>query len=167
MREGGYDQSQFTIKWEQEQVVCPEGKVSRMWYQEKSTDRPPLIRVRFGRQDCADCLSRSRCVRSAMGRPRTLGFASRPLYEALHQAREHLSSEAGAQEYKKRAGVEGTHSQGIRRSGLRHCRYRGLVKTHLQHLATAAALNVVRTVEYLAGNPVAKTRTSRFARLAA
>lgn len=167
VREGGYDQSQFTINGEQKQVICPEGKVSRMWHEEKASEGTPLIRVRCGRQDCAACPSRSRGVRSTAGRPRTLGFAPRPLYEALHQAREHLSSEAGAQEYKKRAGVEGTHSQGVRRSGLRHCRYRGLVKTHLQHLATAAALNVVRTVEYLAGNPVAKTRRSRFARLAA
>ena len=167
VREGGYDQSQFRVDWEKEQVVCPEGNVSRMWHLEDPPEGSPLARVRFGRHDCAACPSRARCVRSTRGNPRTLGFPPRPMYEALHQAREHLSSDAGAQVYKTRAGVEGTLSQGVRRSDLRHRRYRELKKTHLQHLATAAALNVVRTVVHLAGNPVAQTRVSRFARLAA
>ena len=67
----------------------------------------------------------------------------------------------------QRAGVEGTLSQGIRAFGLREARYIGLQKTHLQHLATAAAINVVRTVRWLEGTPHAQTRTSRFAALAA
>lgn len=168
VREGGYDPSQFTLDWEKEQVVCPEGKVSRSWrFYDNPPSGDPLVKVRFGREDCAQCPSRARCVRSSVGGPRSLGFPPRAHYEALHHAREHLASEVGAAVYKKRAGVEGTLSQGVRRSDLRHCRYRGLVKTNLQHVATAAALNIVRTVEYLAGKPVAKTRTSRFARLAA
>jgi len=40
--------------------------------------------------------------------------------------------------------IESAHAQGIRRCGLRQARYVGLAKTHLQHLATAAALNFVR-----------------------
>ena len=50
---------------------------------------------------------------------------------------------------------------------MRRCRYRGLAKTHLQQVATAAALNVVRAVDYLERKPVAQTRVSRFARLVA
>ncbi|MBW4561654.1 MAG: transposase [Mojavia pulchra JT2-VF2] len=33
--------------------------------------------------------------------------------------------------YNQRAGIEATHSQGIRRSALRRSRYIGLVKTHI------------------------------------
>src|SRR5215813_7399549 len=44
-----------------------------------------------------------------------------------------------------------------------HCY--GTVKTHLQHLATAAALNVVRIGEWLVGTPHAPTRCSPYARL--
>jgi transposase len=167
VREGGYDPSQFSIDWENEQMTCPEGKVSRSWrlYENPPSGRPQ-VKVRFGAKDCIACTSRVRCVRSQKGAPRSLAFPPRPLYEALHHARQHLTSETGAQVYKKRAGVEGTLSQGVRRSDLRHCRYRGLVKANLQHVAIAAALNIVRTTEYLAGRPIAKTRTSRFARLA-
>ena len=50
--------------------------------------------------------------------------------------------------------------------GLRRTRYRGLAKTHLQHVATAAAINVDRIVAWLDERPRATTRTSRFAALA-
>jgi hypothetical protein len=56
-------------------------------------------------------------------------------------------------------------AQGVRRCGLRHARYMGFAKTHLQHLATAAAFNFVRIGEWLAGTPLAKTRRSPFATL--
>jgi hypothetical protein len=46
--------------------------------------------------------------------------------------------------YAGRAGVEGTHAQGIRRCGLRRARHVGLAKTRLHHVITAVALNVVR-----------------------
>ena len=67
--------------------------------------------------------------------------------------------------YNVRAGIECTLSQGIRVFGMRRTRYIGLAKTHLQHLLTAAAMNVVRLVNWLNGVPHAKTRTSRFAAL--
>jgi transposase len=77
----------------------------------------------------------------------------------------HASPE-GQQRYKRRAGVEGTISQGVRAFGLRHTRYRGLSKTHLQNIAVAAALNIDRIVNWLNEVPRAKTRASRFAALA-
>ncbi len=67
-----------------------------------------------------------------------------------------MSTDEGRSEYKKRAGVEGTLSQGVRRSDLRHCRYVGLAKTHLQHVATAVALNVVRVINFLNEVPLAR-----------
>jgi transposase len=64
-------------------------------------------------------------------------------------------------------GASTTISQGIRRCGLRRSRYVGLPKTHLAHVATAAALNVARMADWLAGTPRAGTRRSRFALLTA
>jgi len=61
--------------------------------------------------------------------------------------------------------VEGTIAQGTRSHGLRRSRYVGLAKTHLQHLLTAAAMNVVRMLRWLAGEVKAATRSSAFARL--
>ena len=67
--------------------------------------------------------------------------------------------------YNQRAGIEATHSQGIRRSALRRSRYIGLDKTHLQHILIATALNLVRLNDWLSEVPFAKTRFSRFKQL--
>jgi len=69
--------------------------------------------------------------------------------------------------YARRAGVEGTFTQGNRHSDLRHARYIGLAKVHLQHLITAIALNLVRAIAWLTEVPRATTRTSAFAALMA
>ena len=62
-------------------------------------------------------------------------------------------------------GFFGTISQGVRVNDLRRSRYIGLAKTHLQHLATAAAINLSRLSNWFQGIPLAPTRTSRFAAL--
>jgi transposase len=49
---------------------------------------------------------------------------------------------------------------------MRRCRYVGLAKAHLQHVATAATKNVVRLADWLAGEPHEQTLTSQFARRA-
>ncbi len=50
---------------------------------------------------------------------------------------------------------------------VRRSRYRGLAKAHLQHVATAAAINLERLAAWFRARPRAATRTSRFAALAA
>ena len=69
--------------------------------------------------------------------------------------------------FRLRAGIESTLSQGVRAFGLRRARYRGLAKTHLQTVITAVALNLDRLAAWLDGRPLAPTRKSRFAALAA
>ena len=165
-REGGYDLYQFKVDWEKEKVTCPEGKETIWWARDK--EKPGVvsrIRSRFSPRDCAACPTRSKCVRSEAGRARTVVLQDRVQYEALRNTRTQMTSEAGRKEYQIRAGVEGSLSESIRRCGLRQARYRGLAKTHLQHLATAAAMDVVRVVNHLQGKPLAPTRTSRFAQL--
>ena len=87
-------------------------------------------------------------------------------HKALSEIRAKMNSEDGKKLYQKRAGVEGTISQGVRAFGLRQTRYIGLAKTHLQHLATAAAINLARINNWQMDVPLARTRTSRFAALA-
>jgi transposase len=167
-REGGYDQTQFAVDWENQQATCPQGKVSAWWgadtAEPASPSTPARLKVRFWRQDCACCPQRDKCVRSKTGRARTLVLYNQAQHEALRQARERITSEEGRTEYRKRAGIEGTLSQGVRRSGMRRSRYWGLAKTHLQHVATAAALNLGRVVAHWEGHKPAKTQVSRFAR---
>src|SRR3954462_15338473 len=75
--------------------------------------------------------------------------------------------EAHAAQYRARAGIEGTLSQAVHTMHLRQARYIGLAKVHLQHVLTAAALNLVRIAAWLVGPPLARTRQSTFIRLMA
>lgn len=86
-------------------------------------------------------------------------------YQALQAVRQQQQTEDWKLRYNKRAGIEGTLSQGIGVFGLRRSRYLELPKTHLQHLLTSAAINLVRMVAWLQDKPPVQTRTSRFAAL--
>jgi transposase len=86
-------------------------------------------------------------------------------YHALQRARERMKTEEFKTLYARRAGVEGTISQGGRALGLRRSRYSGQEKTRLQHLATAAAMNIVRVVRWLKGESHAQTRCPAFVRV--
>src|SRR6266540_2065462 len=113
--------------------------------------------VRFSRRDCSPCPVRSQCTRRQV-EPRELVLQPRVEHEALQAARRHQQTEDFKVQYAARAGIEGTHAQAVRRAGLRRSRYIGLAKTRLQHIATAAALNLVRINEWCSGTPLAKTR---------
>jgi transposase len=163
--EGGYTVEHFEVDWARQQVRCPQGKTSGSWAERVDHTGGPYIQVRFRQQDCGACGARACCTRAAQA-PRSLKLHPQAQSQALHTARAWYASEEGKQSYQRRAGVEGTLSQGVRGFGLRHARYRGLEKTHFQHVATAAAMNVDRIVAWLYKYPRAKTRTSRFAALA-
>jgi transposase len=86
--------------------------------------------------------------------------------QALQQARARQKTDEFKTQYAQRAGIEGSISQAVRAFGLRRCRYIGFAKTRLQHIVTAAAMNVVRLAAWLRGEPLAQTRQSSFAQLA-
>jgi transposase len=162
----GFDKAQFLVDWDRQIVTCPMGKQSISWLPNTYPQNGMTWEARFARKDCTPCPQRAQCTR-AKKEPRIVGLQAQEQYEALHAARQRQTTEAFTQQYAPRAGIEGTHAQGIRQCGLRQARYIGLARTHLQHLATAAALNVVRIGEWLAGTPQAKTRCSPFAALKA
>src|SRR5215475_3022270 len=145
---GAYTLEQFTVDWEQQQVYCPQGKRSGSWQEHVTPDGPPAILVSFRRQACHACPTRPLCTQSRQ-HMRRLRLPPREQYEALAAARTWYGSEEGIERSKQRAGVEGTLSQGVRAFGLRRTRYRGLPKTHLHHVAIAAAINVDRIVAWL------------------
>jgi transposase len=165
--EAAFDLTQFTIDWEHQKVVCPQGKQSLSWSPLTDRYNRPVFKVNFSRSDCTACPVRSHCTRAKLPTARRLLLMPQQQSEALKHARALHASAEGQQRYKRRAGIEGTLSQGVRAFGLRQSRYRGLAKTHLQNIATAAAMNFDRLVNWLTGVPRAKTRVSRFAALAA
>jgi transposase len=153
------------VDWAQRQARCPQGKVSTVWREYVDREGQPYTSVRFGLQDCRPCQARPVCSRT-QETGRRLHLPSQERFDALQAARAWYASEEGRQGYQRRAGVEGTLAQGVRAFGLRRSRFRGLAKPPLQHVATAAAINLDRIVAWLHERPRAKTRTSHFAALA-
>lgn len=90
----------------------------------------------------------------------------RPQYEALHAARKRQQTDAFKAVCADRAGIEGSISQGVRVTDMRHTRSIGYLKTCFMNRLVAAALNFIRVAAWLAEAPQARTRTSAFARLA-
>jgi transposase len=160
--EGAYDHYQFDVDWDNERIRCPQGKISQSWYRFDSRGKPH-VKVLFSEEDCRPCQVRHLCTK---GTRKVLQLPDRELYEALKEQRRIHATEEGRLLYNKRAGVEGTISQGVRAFGLRKARYCSLTKTHLQHVATAAAINLERLVAWFDDVPRGQTRISRFAALA-
>ncbi len=161
----GFDKGHFIIDWRRRVAICPAGKRSISW-----TALPPdapsgmAWEVRFSSRDCSPCPFRADCTK-AKREPRYIGLQERACFEALQGARRQQTTPEFRARYAPRAGIEATHEQAIRRCGLRHARYLGLAKTRLQHIVTAAALNLIRLGEWWAGVTRASTRRSRFAAL--
>jgi transposase len=164
--EEGYDQTQFTIDWENMVATCPEGHQSMYWKEGKSSWGRPNIHFLFSRPLCFKCAAREKCSRGQKN-GRHLTVSPRPAYDMLKLAREREQTEAFKEEYKRRAGVEGTIAQAVNAMGARHNRYRGLARTHLQHIATASAINLRRIAAWLMGDRPGATRVSPFAALVA
>jgi transposase len=146
-------------------VTCPEGQRSEAWKPGHYRGKP-VIYVRFQAQGCLACPCRKLCTR-ARGGGRELTLVSPEQHLALQAARRRQRSPDFRSQYAIRAGIEGTISQAAYALQMRQARYIGLAKTHLQHLATAAAINLARVMAWLAGTPRSRTRPSPFAALAA
>ncbi len=158
--------AQFAVDGDAERVTCPTGGTSVKWLPTREKDGAAVIRVEFGAAACRACPVRARCTRSAT-QPRQLTLHPREEHQALLAARERQRTPAFAAQDAARAGIEGTLSQGVRAYDLRRSRYVGLAKTHLQHLLTAVAINLVRLVAWLTDTPRTRTRRSRLVDLAA
>jgi len=164
----GFGSEHFAVDFAKHVVTCPAGRTSIQWDARVDNRGNDSIYVRFSPKDCGVCSSRTQCTKSQAKHPRrSLAIRPQAQYEALRHRRAEEASAVYAHEYSRRAGIEGTISQGVRRAGMRRSRYIGLAKTHLGHVLTAAALNFVRVADWLAAVPRARTRQSPFAMLMA
>jgi transposase len=106
------------------------------------------------------------CTRSKRQR-RKLTLRPQSEHELIQAARTYQQTQEFKDRYAVRAGVEGTVSQAASALDMRRSRYRGHSKTHLQHVVTAVAINIKRTLNWLNDVPFAETKPSRFAALMA
>lgn len=163
-RNGGYTQDAFTIDWDNHQVTCPQGAVSRTWSPLRRDDRPEAIIVQFPPATCRPCPARSNCTTSARS-GRQLRLRPREIHQALAAARAAESTEQWKDRYKTRAGVEGTIAQAAHVTGIRRARYLGLPRTRLEHAAAATAINIIRLDAWWTGKPLDRSRTTHLQRL--
>ena len=158
----GFDRAAFHIDWDAQQVHCPQGHPSASW--SACTQRgTQAVVVKFPAQVCQACPVRNQCTTSRG--PRQLTLRPRKVQQALDDARAEQTTDAFKAKYALRAGVEGTIHQAIAVADMRHARYRGLEKVHLQHVYAAVALNLIRLDAWWNGHPLDRTRTSHLARL--
>ena len=159
--ETGYDLTHFSIDWDAETVTCPQGRVSSSWTPVQDAGKS-LIKVKFSQSDCKVCPARASCTGTTR---RSMTLHPKERMQALFAARKREETDEFKDTYRHRAGIEGTHSQGVRTMGLRRSRYIGLRKTHLGHVAIAAAVNVIQLMSWLRGEAPEQTRTSPFKRV--
>jgi transposase len=161
--QGGFATHDFTIDWDQEEAVCPAGKASATWNPVVQAGVPKTV-VTFRAADCIPCPFKDQCT-SAKSNRRQISLHPREMAEALTQARAEQETKDWQQDYALRAGVEGTIRQATAVTGIRRARYRGLSKTHLDHVFSAVALNLIRLDAWWNGHPLDRARTSHLARL--
>jgi transposase len=163
----GYDLQAFVLDWDAQQAHCPQGHTSVKWTPGHDVSGDPVFRIRFDQATCRVCPTRQVCT-VAKDAPRQLTVRPQAHHEAMQAARQRQETPEFKEKYALRSGVESSLSQGIRRFDLRQSRYRGLARTHLQHLLTAVAMNVVRVIAWLRGKLLGERRRKpgHFARLA-
>ena len=143
---GAFAIETFDIDWQAERVTCPMGAMSTSWKAGPAVKSPhkTVFTVRFSSADCTPCPARQHCTRGKG--PRSIVLLPQHEFIALQQSREREKSPEFPTLYAHRAGGEGTISQLV---------------------LSAAAINLVRVIDWLNGVPRAKTRQFHFARLAA
>jgi transposase len=159
----GFDAASFPIDWQAQKARCPAGRESSSWTPTIDQHGNQVIRIKFSLKDCRPCPLKTNCTKAQR---RALSIRVQEYYQALQAVKARQKEAEFWQKYRSRSGIEGTLSQGVRAFGLRRSRYRGMAKTHFQHLAIATAINVMRVLNWLEEIPLAKTRTSKFAALA-
>lgn len=161
----GFAAENFQIDWDKQRAICPANKESSSWTPAVDAYKQDVIKLKFSQKDCIPCPLRLKCTKNKKYHRRTITIKSYPLFQAQQAARERQTTAAFKILYARRAGIEGTISQGVRAFDLRRARYIGLAKTHLQHLLIAIAMNLVRIDRWLAGEKPRGTRRSAFTRL--
>lgn len=136
----GFGRENFIIDFDQREVTCPNGQVSGNW-QDLPVAEPTKVTVRFDARQCGRCSERAKCT---PGPFRSLYFPTRRLHELQTKNRADQQDADWRRLYGRRSGAEVTIEEFADSHRGRRCRYRGLTKTHVQHVLTALAINVER-----------------------
>ncbi|MFF7888147.1 transposase [Streptomyces sp. NPDC020794] len=136
----GFGRENFVIDFDRREVTCPNGQVSGNW-RDLPVAEPTTVVVRFDARQCGRCPEKTACT---PGPFRSLYFPTRRLHELQAKNRADQQDTDWRRLYGLRSGAEGTIEEFADGHRGRRCRYRGLARTHVQHVLTALAINVER-----------------------
>jgi IS5 family transposase len=156
-QKGTFTPTDFTIDWDAGVATCPAGATSRSM----KPDKRGLVTFAFSRRACRPCPIRDQCTLAKPDIPRRITIHPEPVHTARMAAHTAQDSDAWRTTYNARAGIEGTISEAVRGPNLRHSRYRGLAKTHLQNVFSAMAINIGRLGAYFDVKPTVQRRPTR------
>ncbi|MFE5587830.1 transposase [Kitasatospora sp. NPDC056531] len=159
----GFNKEDFQPNWTERTLTCPNGATSPPW-KPTLADGQPRLSVLFPRATCRPCEDRLQCTGNVDGKGRHVLLLPQPLQEIQHRVRKEQQTRTWHDRYALRAGCEATVSETVHAHGLRHCRYHGIAKTHVQHVLTAAGTNIVRLQQHQPDNDRTKDAT-RFTHL--
>ncbi len=108
----GFAIAQVRVDWDAQVVVCPQERQSVRWGQSRTARERTMIRVEFSADDRGACSVRPQRTR-ARAPFRSLTLQLRDEHEAIRAARRRQASFEFAAAYARRAGVEGSLSQGV------------------------------------------------------
>lgn len=154
----GFDAASFYIDWNKKEAICPSGVSSQHW-KPRNED---VINISFPEESCRICPFKTDCTSAAS---RKLQIKTRSVYKFTVNHRKRQESREFNEEYSKRAGIEGTLSEAVRRANLRQSHFKGIAKTHMEKLLQAAGLNLFRLGRWIMNIGLAKTRIGKFERL--
>jgi transposase len=159
---GGLTVEQFEVDWAQRQARCPGGQTATTWSESHNRYGADVVHIRFAAAACRICPLQPRCMPKG-----PVGQSGRSLqltatHSLVRQRRQEQTTPAFRQAYRQRAGVEASLSNAVRQHGARWARYRGLIKTSLQHVWLASAINLKRATAWWMGR---RPRTERKAGL--
>ena len=115
----GCDASHCQIDGEPQRATCPGGYTSVSWTPAVDDRTHEVVKIQCSMKDGQPCASRVHCTRATR---RTITVRRQDHHVAWPAARARETSAAYTTEEARRAGLEGTLSQGIRAYGQRHAR---------------------------------------------
>jgi transposase len=138
----------FHYEADSDTLVCPAGCKAtysrRAVFHGKNSEKKGTV-FQFHPEQCNACALKARCHTSHRGRAVYISYYH-PLFQ---QMKERMESEAGQAAYRNRYKVEHKIADLARYCGMRHCRYRGLVRAKIHTLLSAIASNVKRMARLL------------------
>jgi transposase len=152
-----FSPADFTIDWDAGMATCPGGATSRSM----KPDKRGLVTFTFSRRDCRPCPIRQQCTLAKPDIPRRITIHPEPIHTARMAAHAAQDSDTWRKTYNARAGIEGTISEAVRGPNLRHSRYHGQAKSHLQNVFSAMAINIGRLGTHFNAKPTTQRRPTR------